>query len=205
MLLAFQTTQHKEEKKDQLLWSALRNGQQKALTDLFVRHHKHLFNYGIKIKPDHDLVKGCIQTLFMNLWERHSHLSSAVSVKAYLLASLRRFVLEEIHRETARTKREQTYLEKKSSDIFTAEELLIREETDLKKRKVLQHALNNLSPRQKEVIYLRFYHGLSNSEITGVMEINNQCVRNLLSDAVRRLRQHAEKLTCARSMREERL
>lgn len=194
MLLAYHPHHQKEDIENQQLWSALRKGRQQALSDLFVLHHHHLFNYGIKINADRELVRGCIQKLFMDLWERHSHLGEAVSPKAYLLASLRRSILEETNKNRARAIRGQKFLDRNLQDAFTVEELLIREEVTQERRETLQHALNDLSPRQKEVIFLRFYHGLSNSEITDIMNINNQCVRNLLSDALRRLRQRTANL-----------
>lgn len=196
MLLAYQAYPKTEVEKDQQLWSALRKGRQQALSDLFVLHHHHLFNYGIKINADRELVRECIQKLFMNLWERHLYLGEADAPKAYLLASLRRSILEETNKRRVRAIRGQKFLEVSSDDAFTVEELLIKEEVTQERRETLQHAINELSPRQKEVIFLRFYHGLSNSEITGIMEINNQCVRNLLSDAIRRLRRRTASLIC---------
>src|SRR5690625_7032263 len=63
---------------------------------------------------------------------------------------------------------------------------MVHKEVNSENRLILQQALNQLTPRQKEVIYLRFYHGLTNPEISGVMDINDQCVRNLLSGAIKR-------------------
>src|SRR5690625_6672265 len=71
---------------------------------------------------------------------------------------------------------------------------MVYKDVNSENRLILQQALNQLTPRQKEVIYLRFYHGLTNPEISGVMDINDQCVRNLLSGAIKRLRQRAVKM-----------
>lgn len=46
-----------------------------------------------------------------------------------------------------------------------------------------------LSNRQREIIYLRFYQNLDYEEISEVMNINYQASRNLLSHAIKVLRQ----------------
>lgn len=192
MLLAYEPYRSHKDSEDNRLWAELRSGRQAALEELFLRHHKHLYNYGIKINKDREVVRESIQQLFLTLWKRHRFLSGAESVKAYLLSSLRRLILEEMQRKKARATRNWAYLEKQDDNAFNVEELMIREEITAEKKQILEHVLRQLTPRQKEAVFLRFYHGLTNSEITGVMNINEQCVRNLLSDAIRRLRRHAE-------------
>ncbi len=48
--------------------------------------------------------------------------------------------------------------------------------------------MDKLSARQREIIYLRFYHNMSYEEISDVMQINYQVCRNLLSQAIKSLR-----------------
>jgi RNA polymerase sigma factor (sigma-70 family) len=48
--------------------------------------------------------------------------------------------------------------------------------------------VNQLPARQKEIIYLRIYKGLSYEEISQVMQLNYQVVRNLLSQALKSFR-----------------
>lgn len=191
MLFAHQPASHTEANKNRRLWSKLRKGDQQALSKLFALHHRHLFNYGLKINSDPELVRECIQALFLNIWEHHARLGCADSPRAYLLASLRRKLLEEKNRIRARAVRAFKFIEIQNREVFTAEELMVHKEVNSENRLILQQALNQLTPRQKEVIYLRFYHGLTNPEISGVMDINDQCVRNLLSGAIKRLRQRA--------------
>jgi DNA-directed RNA polymerase specialized sigma24 family protein len=47
-----------------------------------------------------------------------------------------------------------------------------------------------LSPRQKEVIYLRFYRKLSNEEIAEVMVLSLPSVYNIVSKALSVLEKH---------------
>lgn len=174
--------------QDQRLWTALRNNEQYALEELFRKYNRQLYNYGIKINPDAELVKDAIQQLFLNLWKHRNFLAEAQSVKAYLLSSLRRLILQRIKRDTSRATRNRNYINHHEEISFSVEEIIIRHELAEEKVQALQKVLNELSPRQKEAIFLKFYHGLTNPEIVEVMQINNQCVRNLIYDALQRLR-----------------
>lgn len=46
-----------------------------------------------------------------------------------------------------------------------------------------------LSDRQKEIVYLKIFKGLSYDEIAPIMNINYQASRNLFSQAIKSLRQ----------------
>ncbi len=61
---------------------------------------------------------------------------------------------------------------------FSREELLINNEAKIEQKDKLQQALNQLTDQQKEVIFLRFYNGMSYKEIEEILSINRQSVRN---------------------------
>ncbi len=60
-----------------------------------------------------------------------------------------------------------------------------RLQDDLEHTEMILRALNKLPPRQKEIIYLKIYKGLNYEEISEVMSINYQVVRNLLCQALK--------------------
>jgi len=55
-------------------------------------------------------------------------------------------------------------------------------------RAQLEQALDTLSDRRREALYLRFYHGLRYREIADVMNIQHQSARNYVSEALIHLR-----------------
>src|SRR5690606_40161664 len=75
-----------------LLWESLRSGNIRAYERVFQLYYPVLFRYGIKFSRTEDEVKDCIQSLFLQIWERRSFLGPTTSVKNYLLASLRRLL-----------------------------------------------------------------------------------------------------------------
>jgi RNA polymerase sigma-70 factor (ECF subfamily) len=53
---------------------------------------------------------------------------------------------------------------------------------------LLIQAFDRLSNRQKEVVYLKYYLGLSYDEVSEIMEVNYQVARNLLYLAIRSMK-----------------
>jgi len=173
---------------DSELWEALRSGRRQALDGLFRTHYHHLYNYGLKFCADPELARDGIQELFITLWNSRSSLSQAHSVKAYLLTSLRRILLRSLQSERSAKRRGTEYSEMQLRPALTAEDFIIHREAENERRARLQEALDVLTDRQLEVLYLRYYNGLTNEEIASVLDINNQSVRNHLTRALGRLK-----------------
>jgi RNA polymerase sigma factor (sigma-70 family) len=166
------------------LWNAFVSGDREAFSALFRRFYPLLFQYGKKITTDTSLLEDTIQELFLELWQKPTT-QTLQSVKAYLLQALK-FKLY----KTFRHKNLISSVSEEGAYAFelSCETLLIdREENDERSGKIFA-ALDQLSPRQKEVIYLKIYKGLSYEEVSDVMQLNYQVVRNLLYTALKAFR-----------------
>lgn len=179
---------------DQELWKKFKGGCEQTFSYIFHKHYSFLYNYGSKLTSDKDLIKDSIQELFIILWESRSRLGDTVSIKFYLLKSFRRHVIRTL---TATTKHvDKSYLLENYQDeiVSSYERDLIRSQSCLEQQVHLQDALNKLSPRQKEVVYLKFYQNLSYHEITELTSLNYQSVRNYIHQAIQALRRKREAL-----------
>jgi RNA polymerase sigma-70 factor (ECF subfamily) len=56
------------------------------------------------------------------------------------------------------------------------------------KKEDLKEAIANLTPRQREVIYLKYFEGLSTRELAEILQIRAQSIYNLVHDALENLR-----------------
>src|ERR1051325_334426 len=72
-----------------LLWNEFRNGNADAFGQLIKIHYQDLFNYGTRFTKDEEMVKDCIQDLFLALWANRLTINETSFVKYYLLKSLR--------------------------------------------------------------------------------------------------------------------
>lgn len=175
-----------------LLWNEFRNGNADAFAALMRTHYQDLFDYGTRFTKDEELVKDCIQDLFLSLWAHRLTISETSFVKYYLLKSLRHSLVRAIERSRHYNHPGEGHFISMFNGA-AADNDILREEhlADLaaKMRKVLA----GLTRRQQEVIYLRFYMEADIEEISEIMGLNRQSVYNLLHDSFRKLRKATPK------------
>lgn len=81
------------------LWDRFVEGELDAWEQIFNQYYEDLYGYGIKFSSQRELTKDCIHELFVKLWERKEHLANVDSIKAYLLASLRRSLHKKLKKQ----------------------------------------------------------------------------------------------------------
>jgi len=170
----------------------MKNGDPGALELLYKRYAGPLYNYGSKFTADKDLIKECIQELFVNLWIRRDFISFPSDVKNYLYKSFRLAIFK----KAASTGKNEEYLDSESypfSVTLTIEDDLIAgEENDALKTK-LQSTIAALTDRQKEAIFLKFYENLSYEEIAEVMGISVKATYKLMARSLNFLKDNLSK------------
>ena len=178
----------KETMSDKKIWNNLRNGDQKALEEIYRTNFSELYVYGKRFCKDASTVEDCIQELFEELWNRKGKLSETDAIKPYLFVSLKRKIFHTIKkvRKTTDTELEENYFDVELS----IDQILIAEETSIEQKTKLQSAFNELSDRQKEILYLKYYSEMDYEEISRIMEMNYQSARNLVSRAIQKLAKH---------------
>lgn len=194
MLLITTDKVKKDLLEDGRLWERIQKGERIALSSLFHKYYPLLLNYGMKLLPDEDLAKDSIQELFLSLWEQRNNLSDVKYVRSYLLSAYRRRVYKLANQQGNREKREQVYFEDSFTEMLNEEEVIIGAELQDEQKKIIKDAISQLGKRQKEAIYLKFFNGLTNDEISQVMGIHVQSVYNHISRALQTLQKSLNKL-----------
>ncbi len=178
-----------DEVSDGMIWRQLLKGDVEAFECLMTTHYGTLFWYGRKFSDDEEFIRDKIQDLFLYIWEKRRNLKADVPVKPYLMASLRRMM----HRAHDPKLVHHPSLADHPAlfDVkFSVEREYITRESTLLLAKRIRTVLDKLPPRQKEVIYLKFFQDLSRDQIATVMNIAPQTVSNVLQIAVKQLRIH---------------
>lgn len=174
------------------LWNQIRDGNSQALSRLFSISYTWLFKYAYTVTGKKELAEDAVQELFLIIWNKRDSISEARSVKSYLIASIRRIIFCRIEKQKNRKKRNYEYELSISDNSCNTEELWVRFETNKEKKGRLKVALNLLSQRQKEAIQLKFYDGLSTTEISDIMEINRQSVYNHVSKGISKMQDYID-------------
>ena len=173
------------QKSDGEIWNNIKENQEQALSELFLRYSDLLLSYSYTISKDRELIKDCIQELFMDIWKRRNKLAEVEKVRSYLLSAIRRLLLRRIKEDGKKLRIEHSAI---STFTESEETRTIDKESEEIQKKYLIEKINLLPERQKEVIYLRYYLGMSHEEISQIMQIKKQATWNLLSRAVKKLR-----------------
>lgn len=168
-------------------WGKFVEGNTRLFKKVFKKYYPKLFGYGLKLSNNSKEVEDCIQELFENIWKRRSELDHIESPNVYLFVSLRRKLLKRT-KKSERHRQKFNYLKHKDRIEFSKEDLIIKNENLKEQKKELAQALNQLSDRQKEILFLYFYNGLSYREIEEILSINRQSIRNHIYRAMKVLR-----------------
>lgn len=148
----------------------------------------HLIRFGLKLCGDDELVKDCVNQIFLNIWEKKERLPDVANVKPYLFTILRNLIADEFK---AQEKLDNAVGQKMAQDDNTElsyEDILIRVQTDDELKHKLRTAIQKLTPKQIKLIQMKFFEGLSYEQIA---ECSSQSVKtsyNTIYDAVKSLR-----------------
>jgi RNA polymerase sigma factor (sigma-70 family) len=173
--------------QNQCLWKNFLQGDKSALSEIFLTFYDDLFRYGLKLSGDQNMVQDCIQDLFLKLWKNKDNLKSVESVKPYLIRSLRNHLIDSINLQKPMISIDEGF-EHPFEITYSHEDFLIAQQVSQEVRLKVIDALNKLTIRQRETIYLRYFEDFDFETIASIMDMNSQSVRNLLSRGMKELR-----------------
>jgi RNA polymerase sigma factor (sigma-70 family) len=165
-----------------VLWEHFRGGDEGAYALIYRRYFFALYRYGKKISDDQDLVKDCIQDLFVKIWNNRENLNRTTSVKYYLFTSLKRKILDVLKSAHVKHRAGEDPQELDFADDSSSEE------TDFSQREDVLKALHTLSQHQQKLLHLKFEQQLTNQEIAAELGITIQSVYNAVFKALRSIR-----------------
>ena len=188
-LLLFRNTKNNDEliESSKIKWQSFLKGDDDAYAWLYSRYVQQLYQYGCRFTTDTEMVKDCVQDVFVNVYRQKDRYSSPPdNVKIYLMSSLRNSIFNVFNKGNLHD----TYISNINYEFdLSVEEKLIETEDETSQKHTVAHLLNTLSPRQREIIYYRFFEGLDYSAICELMGLNYQSAYNLLQRSLSRLRE----------------
>jgi len=173
--------------EDRHLWHALKLGDPIALKGLFNKYYTDLFFYGTKLVSSSNSSADTIQDLFANIWEKREKIADVIYVKAYLFTALRNNLLKVNSKDIINISDSDGGENSDYNFDISPEEIYLDNETQTENKRIIEELLGKLSPKQKEIIYLKFYSNYSNIEIGEILSIKQQSVANLLARTIKTL------------------
>ncbi len=150
---------------DRRTWQSFRNGNKSAFQKIYFDHYRFLYNYCRKYTTDAALVEDIIQDLFVTLLVHKDRLSETDNIRFYLLRSIRRRLFKALNSKQHKI----TDLFDNNNPAFYLYEGVEPgygdDEEQNRFLKMLMGSMNRLGERQKEIIYLKYYSGLNNTNL----------------------------------------
>lgn len=172
---------------DTRTWDAFRDGNQAAFAHIYQAYFQPLYSYGRKFSSDDALIGDTLQQLFTELWQRRKRLGSTNQIRNYLYKSFRRALLKCL----AKHAKNDSSTDSLSFSIYLSYEArLIQQQHTEEQVAGLQQAISQLTEKQREVVYLKFYDGLTYAEISDVMEITPAQAHDYMYKALKALRKN---------------
>lgn len=175
---------------EDLIWKAIRiNNDENAFTEMYKAYYQFLFVYGFRICADKEITKDCIHESFLELWNNRNNLPQVQHIGSYLKTIVRRKILKEIPKTikygTADVNDEQVFASESSY-----EDLLILLQSNHEMKVKVQKALQHLSPKQLEVIKMKFFADMSYTEIAVKNLSTARTVYNQVYESLKILRKY---------------
>lgn len=179
-------------KSEDLHWEAFKKGSATSFSHIYQTYSAGLYNYGSKFSADKDLIKECIQELFVQIWTKRNSISQPAHIKNYLYKSFRNLILKKAGQLQKNHDFDETenYAFNVSLNI---EEALIDGEKQKRITEQLQLTISRLTPRQREAIFLKFYEQLSYEEIAAIMGITVKATYKIMARSLDFLRDNLSK------------
>lgn len=177
---------------DEELWAELKGGHKKSLRTLFLRYYDSLFSYGLTVTSKEEVIEDCLQELFYQLWDQQDNLSQVQKVKGYLWISFRRRLMKKLKKRNHKNRSAVSLRDGMKKGISVEKAFITDEQTTYIHKKLAQICAE-LTQREREVLFLKYYEGMSYSEIEQILNLEYQTVRNYMYRAIERLRKIFER------------
>lgn len=169
---------------DRELLARVRSGDEGAYDTVFRSWYPVLVRVAGALLHDTDAAEEVAQDVMHELWRRRHLLDADVSLRAYLLRSIRNRSLNHLRHLRVRRQTEPAVEEGYNAPIAADQPMVAQELSE-----AVRKALDELPPRCREVFDLSRVHGLKYAEIAESLDISQKTVEAQMGKALRHLRE----------------
>jgi len=173
-----------EPKKEKILIINLKEGHKEAFQNLFEEYGKRIFVFARGYLKSSEEAEEVVQEVFIKIWNIRSSINTELSFKSFLFKITYNYIRE-------------LFLKKSRENSYKHEILSLTVDFDNRtEERIDYHSLlervekliDELPPRQKEVIILKKKQGLPVKEIATLLDISPRTVEKHLSEALKYLK-----------------
>src|SRR5690606_11489256 len=144
---------------------------------LYDTYIDRLFHAALKMTDNRELAKDALQEIFIEIWHYRASIGDVNHSYSYLVKVLKSIILKKVKRKMVVSELHDN--EQRLQEEKNIEETIISSEWITERKSRLNIALAQLTSRQKQVVRLRFFEGLTYEQIAIKLSMNYQSVNNL--------------------------
>ena len=148
-----------------------------------------LYAYAMSLSSDHDVASDIVQQVFISLFESKDRLDPQYSLKSFLYRSTYNLFVDNYRKKKSMSILHEQYYHMLEQFVTNTDE-----EDFLKKVNILNDLIETLPLKTKEVFTLSKHNGLTNLEISEILDISVKTVEGHITRAFKLLRKMANSL-----------
>jgi RNA polymerase sigma-70 factor (ECF subfamily) len=152
-------------------------------------HSDRLYAYALSLCSNHDVASDIVQQVFINLFESKDRLDPQYSLKSFLYRSTYNLFVDNYRKKKSMSILHEQYYHMLEQFVSNTDE-----EDFSKKVNVLNDLIETLPLKTKEVFTLSKHNGLTNTEISQILDISVKTVEGHITRAFKLLRKMASSL-----------
>ena len=166
------------------IWDQISEGDKSAYEEAYVHLFRRFYNYGKKITDNETVIQDAAQEALLTLWKKRLAIPEIRYPQTYFYASFRYLLFDKLKENQKMTGLEDDFL------LFeqAVEEDIVKKNAEDDSRRQLSYAMNSLSKRQREAIFLRFYEELPFEQVAAIMGITPKATYKIVARALLNLR-----------------
>jgi len=182
----------KELSQDEYWDIFIKNGNEEALSHIYYDNYDLLFDYGHKFTSNVNIIEDAIQDIFINIIKSRKNIGLIKNLKGYLICAFRRQLFLDLNKQNKMVSTGHF-----QDDIF---DYLKRPDLDFSEKEnqefiytTIEKCISNLTPKQQEILFLRFERELSYSDIAKALNISIDSCYKSIYRTIKTIREEATK------------
>ena len=162
-------------------------GSEYAFTQIFDHYRGPVFGTALKYLKSEQQAEEIVQDIFLKVWTKRVEMREVKNFSAFLFTMARNAIIDRL-RKMAKERVAQEVLSKQKNFVEDADYKL----RDGEYQELLEQAISNLTPKQKEVFILAKMEGCSYREIAEKLDISVFTVKVHMTKSLQSIREYLQ-------------